>query len=97
MSIRQEIKNTQISNSVQELSSELVRRLKEKGSGAFVSTHEILGIVTEEYHELVDAVRSDVVDDVRDELLDIAVGCIFGIASINENTMKQQNERKEEI
>jgi NTP pyrophosphatase (non-canonical NTP hydrolase) len=79
---------------VQELSSKIKSRLIEKGRGAFVSTHEILGIITEEYYELVDAVRSDVVDDVRSELLDIAVGCIFGIACINENTMKQQNEEE---
>lgn len=33
-----------------------MQNLMEKGKGTFSSTHEILGVVTEEYNELVDAI-----------------------------------------
>jgi len=64
----------------------LSSRLLEKGCGAFVSRHEIFGIVAEEYDELLEAVRSKSLECVHDELLDIAVACVFGMACICENT-----------
>lgn len=57
-------------------------RLNQKGTGTFKSTHEILGILTEEYKELLDAVQGNSVDKVRAELLDIAVGSVFSVACI---------------
>ena len=60
----------------------IFNRIKEKGPGAFKSRHEILGCVTEEYHELIDAVTNKDVDDLIHELRDVACSCIFGIASI---------------
>lgn len=62
--------------------SKLSKRLLEKGSFGYISNHETLGIVAEEYHELVDAVRSNSDDEVMSELIDIAVGCLFGVASM---------------
>lgn len=62
--------------------SKLAKRLLEKGSFGYISNHETLGIVAEEYHELVDAVRSNKDDEVKAELTDIAVGCLFGVASM---------------
>ena len=65
----------------------LYHRLGTKGWGSYASRHEILGILTEEYHELVEAVQSEPLEgsrhSVREELLDIAVGCIFGVACID--------------
>ena len=66
---------------------ELLRRLKEKGQGTFASTHECLGIITEEYDELKEAIQANDNDWTRKELADIAVGCIFGIACIDAGTM----------
>jgi len=57
-------------------------RLKHRGEGTFASQHEILGIITEEYHELVQAVHGNDKDELIEELLDVAVGAVFGIASI---------------
>lgn len=61
-------------------------RIKEiqrrKGPFALISRHEILGAVTEEFHELVEAVRSDEDPRVTSELFDVAVAALFGIASI---------------
>jgi len=74
-------------NAIEELADKLESRMKEKGSQAFVSSHEILGIITEEFDELKDAVRLNIHSDVKKELMDIAVGAIFGIACIDEDTL----------
>lgn len=63
----------------------LYKRLDEKGYGEFSSTHEMLGIITEEYLELVEAVRSNNQKDIKKEVVDITVACIFGCACINKN------------
>jgi NTP pyrophosphatase (non-canonical NTP hydrolase) len=76
-----------IDGSLEAARAKLEYRLRKKGYGAYASKHEILGILTEEYKELIDAVQSQPVvggkNSVREELLDIAVGCLFGIASID--------------
>ena len=65
----------------------LFNRLKEKGYGAASSSHEILGIVTEEYLELVEAVRKNDRRNMEQELIDIVVGCILGLNSYYEDTL----------
>lgn len=62
-------------------------RLKQKGNKTFTSTHEILGVVAEEYAELIHAVQNNNPAEVIEELKDIAVACIFGIVSINKKNM----------
>ena len=57
-------------------------RMKEKGRGAFVSSHEIMGIVSEEYDEMKEAVQENDHNKLFDELADIAVGIIKGMASM---------------
>jgi NTP pyrophosphatase (non-canonical NTP hydrolase) len=59
----------------------IIEKLGEKGPHSLASTHEILGVVTEEYDELVAAVRSNNRAAVMSECEDIAVGAIFGIMS----------------
>jgi NTP pyrophosphatase (non-canonical NTP hydrolase) len=65
----------------------LYERLKEKGWGSYSGRHEILGILTEEFWELVEAVKSQPIsgskNSVREELIDLAVGAIFGVACID--------------
>lgn len=65
----------------QQVHEKLQQRLSQKGRGCFASSHEALGIVTEEYHELVAAVGSNNPTDVDAEMLDIAVAAIFSIVS----------------
>jgi hypothetical protein len=74
-------------------------RLKLKGHGAFVSHHEGLGIVTEEYHELVEAVRGNDPVDVANEAMDVAVGAIFIVASLlqQEAEVKLAQEKLAEL
>lgn len=70
------------------IADETANCLELKGAGAFVSAHEILGCITEEYQELIDAVRDDDFDDIRGELLDIAVGAIMCIASMDQDALE---------
>jgi len=49
-----------------------------------VGNHESLGIITEEYWELIDACKQNDPVDVASELMDIAVGAVFGVASMME-------------
>ncbi len=63
-------------------------RLKQKGPGSYASSHEVLGIITEEWKELIDAVQLNSMEDVDKELVDIAVGCVFAIACIRENGLE---------
>lgn len=60
----------------------LKNRLNEKGDGAFASRHEILGTITEEYTELIEAVQEGSLQDVENELIDITVAGLFGIACV---------------
>ena len=57
-------------------------RLEEKGYGSFTSIHEVLGMMSEEHQELIDAVHANDWDQLDKELLDIAVGAIFSLACL---------------
>ena len=77
---RIEITADDINIVINKLQKEVARRLNEKGKGSFASRHEILGIIAEEYHELVGAVESKSLTDVEDELFDLAVGAVISAA-----------------
>ena len=70
-----------------EVINKLEFRLKEKGTGSFASRHEIQGSIAEEYDELLDALRENDMEQYKKELIDIAVGAIFGIACINSGSL----------
>ncbi len=85
---RKQLTNEQIGKAVEKTVTKLNCRLKQKGYGTFVGTHEILGVITEEYYELIDAVHRKKQSDIEEELIDLAVGCIFATACINaDNTI----------
>lgn len=71
------------------VSAKLTERLRQKGRGIFVSSHEILGIITEEYLEYEDEVHvgPGAIRNQSKELVDIAVACLMGIASMNTGKM----------
>ena len=56
-------------------------RLKQKGTTTFASRHEALGVLTEEFNELVDAVKSNNEIEFEQELIDIMVGAYWVLAS----------------
>ena len=64
------------------VNSKLAIRLAAKGSYSYMSYHEGLGIITEEFKELIDAVQSNDNAATNEELIDVAVGCIFALASM---------------
>jgi len=66
-----------------QLQKKVQDRLNEKGNGIIISRHEMLGIIAEEYNELLRAVESgNLFIDVEDELVDITVAGIVSIASL---------------
>lgn len=60
----------------------LEERLNEKGSEPYVSTHETFGIVHEEYRELDDTLRGNDLNRFHEELVDLGVACVLGLASM---------------
>lgn len=64
-----------------ELIASLSSRIIEKGSYSFTSSHEILGIVAEEYDEFLEAVRTNDKKQLKKELLDLGVAIIWALAS----------------
>jgi NTP pyrophosphatase (non-canonical NTP hydrolase) len=78
---RQAISEDQIETGINDLAITLASRLAKKGPGSYASRHEILGIITEEYLEAVEAIREDGPEGYEhyaEELMDIAVACLFG-------------------
>ena len=53
-----------------------------KKKGAIVSPHEALGVVAEEYHELIDAIRDNDRDETLRELWDLGVGALAAFYSL---------------
>ena len=77
-----------------DLKSELKRRLKEKGKLSFASAHEALGVITEEFWELVLAVKSNDSKEVVKESLDLAVGALFTVATAKAWTEQYKGAEK---
>lgn len=82
MKSRVDVSSETVDRAVALMRTKLLMRLDQKGWDSFIGPHEILGILEEERMELTEAVRSDDWTEVVDELLDLAVGAVFGIASI---------------
>ncbi len=84
---RTQLTDEQVMKAVDKTVEKLKFRLKQKGYGTFASKHEILGVITEEYKEFVDAVHSKNYEEMKSEIIDLAVGCIFGLACFEEETI----------
>ena len=65
---RANLTEPQIARVFADLRREVERRLQEKGTGSLVSCHEILGVISEEFHELEGAVESSNKGHVTDHL-----------------------------
>jgi len=71
----------EIEQVLDELILRLVSRIKRRKGKCYSNRHEALGKITEEYHELSDAVRSEKRKDINDETLDVAEACVYFYAS----------------
>lgn len=85
MNRRVEVSKEVLASVFQEAKLKMDALLGEKGRGSLVTPHEILGVLDEEYDELREAVRSNIGRAVYEELKDIAVGALFGMASMTAN------------
>lgn len=62
-------------------------RLQQRDYRALVSRHEILGILTERYQDLIGQVSDGDMEDVEDALFQIAVAAVVGIACKREGLL----------
>ena len=79
---RPEVEQDIVQITLDRLNDKLTHRLHHKGRAAWISTHEIKGIVDEEMDELKDACHRNDILDFEEELLDVAVAAVFGLASL---------------
>lgn len=79
---RQQLSHHELDKAIDIVAQALRFRAAQKGMGAMASSHEILGILSEEMQEYLDEVTANRPDGHIRELTDIAVAAIFGIASI---------------
>lgn len=81
---------------LQEVKAALERRVQEKGDGAFVSIHELRGVLDEEWDELRDAMHSKDLGRIEAELMDWIVGAVFGLACIRAGILKYKHPMQTE-
>lgn len=80
---RQQLLPESLDEALESCAKKLNYRVSQKGLGAMASNHEIYGIIRQETTEYEDAIHKRLSDIAKvEELLDIAVACLFGIASI---------------
>ena len=85
---RETVRQESLEKAAAHLIEQLQRRINQHGYGAFSSRHEVLGVLTEEYLELVEAVRQNKLQDFEDELADLAVGALFALACAQGGTLR---------
>jgi len=61
---------------ITEILAQLERCLRDPTKGKFHSTHEGLGVIVEEYSELIEAIQSNNLKRVKSESIDLAVAAI---------------------
>lgn len=80
---RQQLIMFDLQQAVADVASKTDFRAKQKGMGVMASCHEILGIIEDEVQEYRDEVHAKADAESKiEELKDIAVAAIWGIASI---------------
>lgn len=81
---RHDVSDTILLKALEALTVNIARKIEKHGRGAYVGNHEALGIITEEYWELIEACKQNDPVDIANELMDVAVGAVFGVASMME-------------
>lgn len=81
--MRENVTSEEINKILKIFKEHYEEQVRRKGSGAFASRHEIYGVLSEEVFEVLQNLHGDSTnDDFIYELLDVAVVCLFGAASI---------------
>jgi hypothetical protein len=79
---RERVTKEQVEQGVKDLHAKIEERLLEKGRHPWASRHEVLGVITEEYQELIETVRNGGDAALCHELMDIAVAAIYGYINV---------------
>ena len=80
---RQQLTEQQLDEAICSVAEKTAFRAGQKGYGVMTSSHEILGIIDEEVYEYRVEVHAKAATRLKiEELKDIAVAAIWGIASI---------------
>lgn len=87
-----EVTEEQISGALTMLGINLRRRLIDKGRDSFINPKETLGDLRLEMNEVEQAVQIKEPQRIIEELLDVAVGCVFGVASIKAHAQAQEQK-----
>lgn len=85
--MRYQLSKEKLEKELKTLKEKLYYRLDQKGYGISASTHEIVGILEEEMREVWDALRENNNEELYKELLDVAVACLLGMASLKSEKM----------
>lgn len=80
---RLQLKQESFNTAIDLIEKKLECRQLQKGMGTFASGHEALGVIIEEVREFQAEVEVRNQSAQIEELIDIAVGCIWAIASIS--------------
>lgn len=78
---RKEVKTEHLDMAVDILRDAFGQRMEKHGSLSFITKHESLGVLTEEYIELIEAAKLRGHERYDAEMIDIGVTAIFAIAS----------------
>ena len=84
---RPQLNDQHIKETIKQITNKLKTQLSKKGKGIFISSHECLGILKEEFDEYSLSVHNNNMLEQYNELLDIAVASIISIASMKSNKM----------
>ena len=85
---RPQLTDEDLKKAVAILVGKIHERLDEKGKGIFMTSHEVYGIISEEHHELLHAIETGTGEEIYDEMLDIAVAALVGMASAESGGME---------
>ena len=88
MTKRPQIDPQEITAVLVDLGSSINDRQEEKGHSIYNTSHETLGIISEEFDEYKEAVHLNEQKHQYDELMDIAVACIIAMASLKSGKME---------
>lgn len=75
---------TDIDFALARLKQHILKRLEKHGKGKFINAQEATGVLVEEYHETIDALRSNNLEHFLSEMTDIAVTCVWADISLRQ-------------
>ena len=94
---RSQINPKLVNDALSLVRTKMHKRLDQMGWGTFSSTYEILGTINGEVAEFADAIRSGTPTEIENELSNIAMACIFGIACIEAGTVDGEAGTKTKV